>query len=89
MMVCIITPLLFVLVMEILRSALVNTDKITSPSMKAFIDDVTSHRIQITHGTTGVPPTGALQIAGGRTIGFIPFPRVLVLCEMQSVSSRI
>ena len=30
-----------------------------------------------------------LLIAGGRIIGFIPFPRVLVLCEMQSVSSRI
>ena len=28
-----------------------------------------------------------LPIAGGRIIGFIPFPRVLVLCEMQS--SRI
>ena len=28
-------------------------------------------------------------IAGGRIIGFIPFPRVLVLCEMQSVRSRI
>ena len=28
-------------------------------------------------------------IAGGRIIGFIPFPRVLVLCEMQSASSRI
>ena len=28
-----------------------------------------------------------LPIAGGRIIGFIPFPRVLVLCEMQSVSS--
>ena len=27
-----------------------------------------------------------LPIAGGRIIGF---PRVLVLCEMQSVSSRI
>ena len=26
---------------------------------------------------------------GGRIIGFIPFPRVLVLWEMQSVSSRI
>ena len=24
-----------------------------------------------------------LPIAGGRIIGFIPFPRVLVLCEMQ------
>ena len=31
----------------------------------------------------------SLPIAGGRIIGFIPFPRVLVLCEMQSFSSRI
>ena len=30
-----------------------------------------------------------LPIAGGRMIEFIPFPRILVLCEMQSVSSRI
>ena len=30
-----------------------------------------------------------LPIVGGRIIGFIPFPRVLVLCDMQSVSSRI
>ena len=30
-----------------------------------------------------------LPIAGGRMIGFMPFPRVLVLWEMQSVSSRI
>ena len=30
-----------------------------------------------------------LPIAGGRIIGVIPFPRILVLCEMQSVSSRI
>ena len=30
-----------------------------------------------------------LPIAGGRVIGFIPFPWVLVLCEMSSVSSRI
>ena len=30
-----------------------------------------------------------LPIAGRRIIWFIPFPRVLVLCEMQSVSSRI
>ena len=28
-------------------------------------------------------------MAGGRIIGFLPFPRVLVLSEMQSVSSRI
>ena len=30
-----------------------------------------------------------LPTAGGRIIGFIPFPRVLMRCEMQSVSSRI
>ena len=30
-----------------------------------------------------------LLIAGGRIIGFIPFSRVFVLCEMQSVLSRI
>ena len=30
-----------------------------------------------------------LPIARGRIIGFIPFPRVLVLCEMQSASSKI
>ena len=30
-----------------------------------------------------------LPIAGGRIIGFIPFPRVLVLCEMQSVLLKI
>ena len=30
-----------------------------------------------------------LPIAARGIIGFIPFPRVLVLCEMQSVSSRI
>ena len=30
-----------------------------------------------------------LPIVGGRMIGVIPFPRVLVLCEMQLASSRI
>ena len=30
-----------------------------------------------------------LPIAGGRIIGFIPFPKVLVQCEMQSALSRI
>ena len=30
-----------------------------------------------------------LSIAGGRITGLIPFPMVLVLCEMQSASSRI
>ena len=30
-----------------------------------------------------------LPIAGERIIAFIPFPRVLALCEMQSALSRI
>ena len=34
-------------------------------------------------------PSLSYYLAGGRITGFIPFPRVLVLCEMQSVSSRI
>ena len=42
MMGCVISPLHFVLVMEmILRSADVNTNQITGPPMKAFMDDVT------------------------------------------------
>ena len=42
MMGCVISPLLFVLVMEmILCCADVNTNQITGPSMKAFMDDVT------------------------------------------------
>ena len=39
---CVISPLLFVLVIEMLLcSTEVNTNEITGPSMKAFIDDVT------------------------------------------------
>ena len=39
---CVISPLVFVLVMEMkLHSAEVNTNQITGPSMKAFMDDVT------------------------------------------------
>ena len=34
-----------------------------------------------------ITPTHSFRFE--RMIGFIPFPRVLVLCEMQSVSSRI
>ena len=42
MMGCVISPLLFVLVIEmILPSARDNANKITGPSMKAFLDDVT------------------------------------------------
>ena len=45
------------------------------------------------HYTTGTSTEPSLSyylpIDGGRIIGFIPFPRVLVLCEMQPVSPRI
>ena len=42
MMGCVISPLLFVLVMEmIIRSADVNTNQITGPSKKAFMNDGT------------------------------------------------
>ena len=42
MMGCVISQLPFVLAMEMtLRSAEVNTNEITSPSMKAFMNDVT------------------------------------------------
>ena len=30
-----------------------------------------------------------LPIAGGRIVGYIPFPKVLMLCEMQTASSRM
>ena len=30
-----------------------------------------------------------LPTGGGKIIGFMPFPRVLVQCEMLSVSSKI
>ena len=42
MMGCVISPLLYVLVIEMmLLSASVNTNQITAPSMKASMDDVT------------------------------------------------
>ena len=42
MMGCIISPVLFVLIMKmVLRSAEVNTNEITGPSMQALMEDVT------------------------------------------------
>ena len=42
MMRCVISLLLLVLIMEmILRSAEINTNEITNPFMKAFMDDLT------------------------------------------------
>ena len=46
----------------ILHSTEVNINKITGPSMNAFMDDVTIRRIQITDRTTSHLPTGALQM---------------------------
>ena len=51
----------------------------TNPSARAGYDA----RSLFKRGLTG------LKIAGGRIIGFIPFPMILVLSEMQSFSSRI
>ena len=59
---CVISPLLLVLIMEILPGADVDTNQITGASMKAFMDDVTNCIIKITHGTSGAPPPGALQM---------------------------
>ena len=48
MMGCVISPLLFILVIEmILRSAEININKITGPSMRAFMVDVTESRSHI------------------------------------------
>ena len=37
---------------------------------------------------TPLAPT-ILPIAGARIVGFMPFPRVLALCEMQITSPKI
>ena len=58
----------------ILHSAELNTNEITGPSIKAFMDDITNCRIQITHGTTGEPHTGTIQIGCDENKTFkIPF----------------
>ena len=69
MMGCVLSPLLFVLVMEmILRSADVNTNQITGPYMKAFMDDVTliaesrSHMEQLVTCLQGLFKWAAMKI---------------------------
>ena len=53
MMACVISPLIFVLVMEmLLHSTKDTTSKKTVPSMKAFMDDMTVISVEITHGKT-------------------------------------
>lgn len=60
---CVISPLLIVLVMEmILRRVENNTNKQTVPSMKAFMADVTNCRFKSIYRTTGDPPTGTFQM---------------------------
>ena len=75
----------------------------TNPSARAGYDTRSIFKLHLTglnsefsfsktsYFTTAKEPSLPyyLPIAGGRIIGFIPFPRVLVLCEMQSVSFRI
>ena len=64
MMRCVISPLLFVWIIEmILYSANDNSYKKTISSMKAFMDDVILIRVKITYGTNGVPPTRTLQLS--------------------------
>ena len=46
----------------ILRSTKDNTNKITDPSIKAFMDDVTQVADSRSHGITGDPLTEALQM---------------------------
>ena len=66
---CVISPLLFVLVMEmILRCADVNTNQITGPSSKAFMDDITliadsrSHMEQMVTRLQGLCKWAAMKI---------------------------
>ena len=89
MMGCVISPLLFVMVMEmLLRSAEDITNKNIDPSMKAFMDDVTRNRIQVLHGTTFGSPTGALQMGSIENQAFkmpqfITNERHLQRCEFR------
>ena len=64
MMSCVISPLYFVLVMEMLLCSTKDTTrKKTVPSMKAFMDDVTVISVEITHGKTVEMPTGPFQVS--------------------------
>ena len=63
----------------------------TNSSTRAGYDTRSNFKRSLTGFTKAEEPSLPyyLPIAGGRIFGFIPFPRVLVLCEMQTVSSRI
>ena len=65
----------------------------TNPSARAGYDTRSIFKRSLTGMNSefsfSEPSLSYLPIAGGRIIGLIPFPRVLVQCEMQSFSSRI
>ena len=61
----------------------------TNPSARAGYDTRSIFKSSLTGLNSEPSLPFYLPIVGRRIIGFIPFPRVLVLCEMQSVSSRI
>ena len=72
----------------------VNIIIFTNPSARAGYDTRSIFKRSLTSFpsprlVTSLRWKNPVCLVGGRIIGFIPFPRVLVLCEMQSVSSRI
>ena len=71
MMECVISPLIFVLVMDVLlRCTEDTTCKKTVPSMKAFMDDVTVISELKSHGKTAEIPTGAFQVGSNEDKAF-------------------
>ena len=61
----------------------------TNPSARARYDTKSLFKTSCPTKAEELSLPYYLLIAGGRIIGFIPFSRILVPCEMQSVSSRI
>ena len=93
-------PWRFILCQEVKESHLFI---FTNPSVRAGYDtrsifkrNLTSFNSEFSFSETSCLPKAEelslsyyLPIAGGRIIGFIPFSRVIVLCEMQLVRFRI
>ena len=61
-----------------------DTRSIFKQSLTVWIQSFPSPRLVASPRLKNLVCLTLLPIAGGRIIGFIPFPRVLVLCEMQS-----
>ena len=71
MMGCVISSLIFILVMELLLCSIEDTtSKKTVPSMKAFMDDVTVISELKSHGKTAEIPTGAFQVGSNEDKAF-------------------